>query len=142
MVLASKPVASVMRLAALPVGAHSNRLTPLAARMRRIALTIVVLPTPGPPVMTSTLEVSAKRIAAAWLSARDKPVLRSIHGNALSGSIWGQGSAPWARRRSLSANHLLRPVQPREEDAALLADCVRNHGPLDQLKFQRCLHQL
>src|SRR4249919_3254381 len=34
MVLASKPVASVMRLAARPVGAHSKRLVPLAARMR------------------------------------------------------------------------------------------------------------
>src|SRR6516162_7183812 len=37
---------------------------PFAARMRRIALTMVVLPTPGPPVMTSTLDISASRIAA------------------------------------------------------------------------------
>jgi hypothetical protein len=34
MVLASKPVASVMRFAARPVGAHSRRPVPLAARMR------------------------------------------------------------------------------------------------------------
>ena len=64
MVLASNPVASVMRLAARPVGAHSNRLTPLAARMRKIELTMVVLPTPGPPVMTSTFDKRANRIAA------------------------------------------------------------------------------
>ena len=43
--LASKPVASVIRLAARPVGAHSKSLTSFAARIRRMALTIVVLPT-------------------------------------------------------------------------------------------------
>ena len=64
MVLASKPVASVIRLAARPVGAHSRSLTPFAASMRRMALTMVVLPTPGPPVMTSTLDIKASRIAA------------------------------------------------------------------------------
>jgi hypothetical protein len=35
MVLASKPIASVMRLAARPVGAHSSSLTPFAERMPR-----------------------------------------------------------------------------------------------------------
>ena len=74
MVLASSPVASVMRLAARPVGAHSRMLMPFAARMRRIALTMVVLPTPGPPVMTSTFDVSASRIAATWLSASARPM--------------------------------------------------------------------
>ena len=51
------------RLAARPVGAQSRSLTPLAARMRRIELTMVVLPTPGPPVMTSTFDSRASRIA-------------------------------------------------------------------------------
>src|SRR3954454_9279428 len=92
MVLASKPVASVIRLAARPVGAQSNRLTPLAARIRRIALTMVVLPTPGPPVMTRTFDVRARRIAAACVSARARPVLCSIQGNALSGSMKGHGT--------------------------------------------------
>ena len=142
MVLASKPVASVMRLAARPVGAHSNRLTPLAARMRRIALTIVVLPTPGPPVMTSTLDLRASRIAAAWLWASDRPVLPSIHGSAFSGSISGQGSAPLVQAQQPVGDDLLRPVQPREEDAALLADRVRDHRALDQFELQRGLHQL
>src|ERR1700730_3812859 len=39
MVLASKPDASVMRLAARPVGAHSKSLAPFAARMRRTRVT-------------------------------------------------------------------------------------------------------
>ena len=87
MVFASNPVASVIRLAARPVGAQSSMLTPFAARMRRIAFTMVVLPTPGPPVMTSTLEARANRMAATWLWASDRPVFCSIQGNALSGSI-------------------------------------------------------
>ena len=58
MVRASNPVASLNRRAARPVGAHSTRSTPLAARMRRMASTIVVLPTPGPPVMTTALEAN------------------------------------------------------------------------------------
>jgi hypothetical protein len=62
-VFASTLVASVMRLAARPVGAQSNRRTPLAARILRIELTIVVLPTPGPPVITRAFAISAKRIA-------------------------------------------------------------------------------
>ena len=41
-VLASNPVASLIRLAARPVGAHSRISTPLADRMRSIASTIVV----------------------------------------------------------------------------------------------------
>ena len=63
-VLASKPVASFMRLAARPVGAHSKSFTPFAERMRRMALTMVVLPTPGPPVTTSTFEARAVSTAA------------------------------------------------------------------------------
>jgi hypothetical protein len=53
-----------MRFAARPVGAQSNNRTPLAATILRIELTIVVLPTPGLPVITSTFALSAKRIAA------------------------------------------------------------------------------
>src|SRR5262245_34063065 len=101
--LGIEPVASLMRLAARPVGAQSKSLTPLAARMRRIALTMVVLPTPGPPVMTRTLDMSASRIAATWLSARIIPMRFSTHGNALSGSIHGQGSVPFTSRVSRSA---------------------------------------
>src|SRR5437763_12503140 len=66
----------------------------LAERTRRIELTIVVLRTPGPPVMTSTLETSARRMAAFWLSASCRPLRCSTHGRALFGSIHGQGRLP------------------------------------------------
>src|SRR5580692_4877110 len=103
MVLASRPVASFMRLAARPVGAHSNRLMSFAERTRRIELTMVVLPTPGPPVITSTLEASAVATAAFWLSASVRLVRRSIQGIALLGSIQGQGILPLFRDKSRSA---------------------------------------
>ena len=64
---------------------------------------MVVLPTPGPPVMTSTFDVSASRMAATWLSASASPVLCSIHGSAFSGSMAGQGSLPPVRLRNRSA---------------------------------------
>ena len=57
MVFASKPVASVIRLATRPVGAQRESFTPFAESMRRMPLMMVVLPTPGQPVMTSTFEM-------------------------------------------------------------------------------------
>jgi hypothetical protein len=54
MVRAGWPVASESRLAARPVGAQRRHSTPLARRMSRRARIRVVLPTPGPPVMTSS----------------------------------------------------------------------------------------
>ena len=111
-VFASNPVASLIRLAARPVGAHSRISTPLADRMRRIELTIVVLPTPGPPVITETFEESAARTASAWPGARASPVLPSTQGRALSGSIWGQGSLPAAiprRRPAIARSARCRP---------------------------------
>ena len=68
-----------------------------------MALTMVVLPTPGPPVITRTFDNRASRMAAVWLSASDRPVLRSIHGIALSGSMGDQGSVPAIKCRSRSA---------------------------------------
>ena len=118
MVLASKPVASVMRLAARPVGAHSRISVPFAARIRRMALTMVVFPTPGPPVMTSTLDISASLIAAIWLSARARPICFSTHGKALSGSIQGHGSVPFASRVSRSAMVPTRRHRPPQSSCA------------------------
>ena len=103
MVLAWNPVASVIRLAARPVGAQRRSFTPLAESTRRMDLTMVVFPTPGPPVMTSTLDIRARRIAVFWLSASCRPLRCSTHGRALSGSIHGQGSLPLTSRNSRSA---------------------------------------
>ena len=46
-----------------PLGAQSASFGPFAARICRTELTSVVLPTPGPPVMTSAFEASARRTA-------------------------------------------------------------------------------
>src|SRR5215813_12837870 len=98
MVLAWNPVVSVKRLAARPVGAQSRMLTLLADRIRRIEFTIVVLPTPGPPVMTRTFDSSDRRIAAIWALAKASAVFCSIQGNAFAGSMKGQGMVPSTRR--------------------------------------------
>ena len=81
----------LLRVLSLNAGRVSTYPATGRDRTRRIALTIVVLPTPGPPVMTTTLEVSARRTASAWPGASDRPVFRSTHGNAFSASISGQG---------------------------------------------------
>ena len=94
MVFASRPVLSPSRLAARPVGAARAISTPLEASTLRMALINVVLPTPGPPVMTRTLESRASRSAARWLSASVTPALASTQGIAFAGSTCGQGSAP------------------------------------------------
>ena len=64
MVLAPNPVLSAKRLAARPVGAHSATVTDFAHRILRMEFTRVVLPTPGPPVTTSSLLASASATAA------------------------------------------------------------------------------
>ena len=97
------PVLSESRLAARPVGAHKPSETFFAIRIFRIELTKVVLPTPGPPVITITFDSSAVRSACLWLSASDSPVRASTHGMALSTSIAGQGGSPAASILSFSA---------------------------------------
>ena len=49
-VLASSPVSSDIRLAARPVGAANNTVSPFSFKIRIIPLRVVVLPVPGPPV--------------------------------------------------------------------------------------------
>jgi hypothetical protein len=71
--------------------------------MRRMELTVVVLPTPGPPVMTSRFDTRASLRAALWLSASAMPVRCSIQGNTFSGSIHGQGSLSFKSVSSRSA---------------------------------------
>ena len=68
-VLASMPVVSVSRFAARPVGAHNRHFTFFALRMVKMELTKVVLPTPGPPVMTTTRFSRTVFSASRWLGA-------------------------------------------------------------------------
>jgi hypothetical protein len=48
--------------------------------MRTIELTMVVLPTPGSPVMTNALLANASRIATRWLSASLRPLRSATRG--------------------------------------------------------------
>src|SRR5438876_7121701 len=90
MVFASRPVDSESRLAARPVGAHNWHRTLLARRMSRMALTSVVLPTPGPPVIMRARLDSACFKALCWLGANSLPVFCWHHAKAFSKSIAGK----------------------------------------------------
>jgi hypothetical protein len=103
MVFASMPVVSESRFAALPVGAHSRHFTPLARRIVSIEFTRVVLPTPGPPVMITTRQVSAVWRASLWLGASVLPVLASHHCTAFSKSIGGYAGGASTNARIFAA---------------------------------------
>ena len=137
MVFASSPVLSDNRLAARPVGAQSATRTCLAIRIFRIELTSVVLPTPGPPVITSTLLERAVRTASRWLAASCRPVRRSTHGIALAASIGGQGGPADSENPQSFGDGLLGPVQAREEHAATAFQQVGHDIAGLQLQRQR-----
>ncbi|OPZ61751.1 MAG: hypothetical protein BWY85_02308 [Firmicutes bacterium ADurb.Bin506] len=58
------PVASAIRLAALPVGAASCTFIFLASNKSMSTLRVVVFPVPGPPVKTITPDTKARSIAS------------------------------------------------------------------------------
>jgi hypothetical protein len=68
-----------------------------------MAFTRVVLPTPGPPVITMTFDDTAILTASRWLSARVTPSFCSTHGMAFSASISGQDAWPIANDLNRSA---------------------------------------
>jgi hypothetical protein len=139
-VRASMPVASLMRLAARPVGAHRRIRTPLAARKRRIELTIVVLPTPGPPVMTSALAVRVSRTAAVWLSARVRPVLAQPG----QGLVWvdpGPRQGALGEGEQAICHGAFGTMQAGEKDAGGFADPVGDRRFFLPLQVERGLDQ-
>jgi hypothetical protein len=72
------------------------------------------LPTPGPPVITMTLDARAVRVAFFWLSAKARPVFPSTQGIALSAAISGQGGGPSTRafrRETMDCSARYRPVR-------------------------------
>ena len=117
--LGLEPGASPSRLAARPVGAASATSRPWRAKIRRIALTSVVLPTPGPPVITSTFDAQRQRASppAGSPPARARRAPRP-RGRAFSASIAGQGGRPAASAASRGRDGALGAVEPGEEDAA------------------------
>ncbi len=62
---ASKPVVSVIRLAARPVGAASRMVKFSDSKKCSIALIVVVLPVPGPPVMMKSPFLTAQTTACS-----------------------------------------------------------------------------
>ncbi|CDD03037.1 unknown [Ruminococcus sp. CAG:382] len=62
-VFASLPDASLIRFAALPVGAARAYEMPIISKMSSIAFITVVLPVPGPPVTMLTPKQTALRMA-------------------------------------------------------------------------------
>ena len=141
MVLASSPVCSVMRLAARPVGAANATRTPLATSRRKIVSSRVVLPTPGPPVTTATLEPSTSFRASRCEVARVLPVRLSTQGMALSRSISGQGGGPDARSISRDAIACSDKMQALEEEAGLVTDGVRDDLAFGKLLDDGCADQ-
>ena len=91
MVLAVRSVVSAKRFAARPVGAVSTHFISLAAKISRMLRTSVVLPTPGPPVMTSSLCWHACRTASFWAAANWMPNRCSTQAIAFSTSMRGKG---------------------------------------------------
>ena len=69
-VFASWPVASAMRLAARPVGAPSTMREPFRSRIWMMPFTRVVLPVPGPPVMTRSFFPTPCLMASRCSGAR------------------------------------------------------------------------
>ena len=101
---AGAPVASASRLAARPVGAASATVSPLRFKIETIPRTMVVLPTPGPPVTTATLAPSASLTASACCRASAIPASRSYQTIALSASTVSAGAGASRRRASPAAS--------------------------------------
>ena len=100
--------------AARPVGAASATRTPVALTMRRMESSVLVLPIPGPPVITVTFALSTNPTAFCCDTDRTRPVFCSTHGRALSRSISDQGGFPEARvtrRSAMTRSAECRPLR-------------------------------
>ncbi len=85
-VVALAPVASCKRLAALPVGAANSTFCPAVCAWCRTRRKIVVLPVPGPPVITVTPPDRACRTACSCSADRLR-TLRPAASTIVAGSV-------------------------------------------------------
>ena len=141
MVFASMPVLSDKRFAARPVGAQSAMVTVLALTIFSSELTRVVLPTPGPPVMTITLETSATR-SAAFLAVSEselRPLFDPRDG--LIDFNGGPAGLSNGERLELLGDFALGSVKCSEEDATAACEIVGDDGTALELKAHCCLDQ-
>ena len=99
-------VSSLSRLAARPVGAQRATRSYSASYKLKMALTVVVLPVPGPPVSTMTRLERAKRMASFCKGAYSKPWVisntRMSVSSVLGGSVGKVES--WPRRAAMSSS--------------------------------------
>ena len=100
-------------------------------------MTIVVLPTPGPPVMTETFEESAARTASAWPGAQGEPGLAPHPGQGLARVDVGPWEIAGRDPQKTPGDRPLGPVQTAEEYAGDLPHRVGNHRAFGQLQVQR-----
>ena len=123
------------------MGAHSSTRTPLAPSTFRTEFTSVVLPTPGPPVITSTLAATASVSASRWLGARASPVLPSTQGIARAGVDHRPGRAAPGQQAQPLGDGLLGAVEPGQEHASLAVHGVGHQLAVLQLKLERVADQ-
>ena len=110
--------------------------------MRRIELTIVVLPTPGPPVITETFEESAARTASAWLGGQGEPGLALHPGQRLVRVDFGPREIAGRDPQKTPGDRAFGPVQAAEEYAGDLPHRVGHHRAFGQFQVQRGADQL
>ena len=99
MVEAFSPVTSVSRFAARPVGAASRQASCICPSRDNIPFNIVVLPVPGPPVISSSPEVAASRMARVCSSEYSMP-LSSATLRIMRSKPLGGGKLPFANSKS------------------------------------------
>ena len=89
---------------------------------------MVVLPTPGPPVMTSALLVSASRIASRWLSASVEPAALLDPGDGFQRIDRRPGKLAAGDPEHAVGDGLLGAMEAGKERAVRLAGRVGDHN--------------
>ena len=105
-------------------------------------LTSVVLPTPGPPVMTSSLDFSAKANGVLLTGGQVDPQLALHPRDGLVGVRRRPGGPACAKALDLVGDRALGLVQRRQEDTGLLVHRVGHQDLVGDLLVNRALDDL